>query len=89
MTASTSSGARRRPWRLATWAGACALAFVCTAVGAQVPNPVATAVPSTATPGDPSHDCVFFASDHDLRGHGYVEEEFFIEERPIATALLR
>jgi hypothetical protein len=48
-----------------------------------------TPVRRLATPGDPSHDYVFFASDHDLRGHGYVEEEFFIEERPIATALLR
>ena len=32
-----------------------------------------------ALPGSPSHDYPFFASNHDLAAHGYVEEEFFIK----------
>jgi hypothetical protein len=35
--------------------------------------------PATVSPGDPSHDNPFFATDVDLAGHGYVEEEFFFE----------
>src|SRR5580698_5316000 len=30
-------------------------------------------------PGTPSHNYIFFASNHDLAAHGYVEEEFFIK----------
>jgi hypothetical protein len=30
-------------------------------------------------PGTPSHNYIFFASNHDLAAHGYVEEEYFIK----------
>ena len=43
------------------------------------PIPVVTGpIPQTA-PGDASHNYSFFSSNHDLAGHGYVEEEFFIQ----------
>ncbi len=46
---------------------------------AQVPNPVVTGpIAQPAAPGDASHNYIFFSSNHDLAGHGYVEEEFFI-----------
>jgi len=41
----------------------------------QVTGPVA----SPDLPGAPSHNYTFFASNHDLASHGYVEEEFFIK----------
>ncbi|HEV7708363.1 MAG TPA: alpha/beta hydrolase domain-containing protein, partial [Asanoa sp.] len=44
----------------------------------RVPNPTVTGpVRASARPGDPSHDYPYFASQFDLRGNGYVEEEFF------------
>jgi Alpha/beta hydrolase domain len=47
---------------------------------AAVPNPAVTGpVPATVPPGNPAHDYPFFATTHDLTGHGYVEEEFFIQ----------
>ena len=47
---------------------------------AAVPTPtVSGPVPSTAVPGDPSHNYVFFATDHPMAVNGYVEEEYFIE----------
>ena len=42
---------------------------------ATITGPIAVAVPL----GDPSRDFVFSTSAIDLAGHGYVEEEFFIE----------
>ena len=46
---------------------------------AQVPNPVVTGpIAQPVVPGDASHNYTFFSSNHDLAGHGYVEEEFFI-----------
>jgi hypothetical protein len=57
----------------------CAIAFSLGVANAQVPNPVVTPVASTAPPGDPSHAYTFFSTDHDLAGHGYIEEEFFFE----------
>jgi Alpha/beta hydrolase domain len=36
-------------------------------------------IPALATPGDPSRDYPFFASQFDLNSWGYVEEEYFIE----------
>ena len=45
-------------------------------------SPAATVtgpVPVNVTPGDPSHDFIFSMSGMDLAGHGYIEEEFFIE----------
>ena len=62
----------------------CPFVLVCLSVAAgaaaQAPpatitGPIAVAVP----PGDPSRDFVFSTSAIDLTGHGYVEEEFFIE----------
>ena len=47
---------------------------------AAVPNPtVSGPIASTAIPGAPSRDYVFFASDHPLAANGYIEEEYFIE----------
>ena len=59
--------------------GAVWLALLATPAGAAVPDPVVTGpIAATATPGDPSHDYIFFASLLDLAGRGYVEEEYFI-----------
>jgi hypothetical protein len=41
----------------------------------QVSGPIA----SPDIPGAPSHNYTFFASNHSLASHGYVEEEFFIK----------
>ena len=41
----------------------------------QVSGPIA----APDVPGSPSHNYIFFASNHDLASHGYVEEEFFIK----------
>jgi hypothetical protein len=47
---------------------------------AVVPNPTVTGpIPPNATPGDPSHDYPFLATDVDLASYGYVEEEYFID----------
>jgi Alpha/beta hydrolase domain len=56
-----------------------ALAFgAAAAARADVPNPTVTGpIAATASPGDPSHAYPFFATNHDLAGAGYVEEEFF------------
>ncbi|HXK22427.1 MAG TPA: alpha/beta hydrolase domain-containing protein [Myxococcota bacterium] len=60
-------------------AGALCLALLATPAGAAVPDPVVTGpIASTATPGDPSHNYIFFASNLDLAAQGYVEEEYFI-----------
>src|SRR5215470_14765580 len=54
--------------------------FAATAAIAEVPNPAVTGpVATTGTPGNTAHDYIFFASNHDLALHGYVEEEFFIQ----------
>ena len=45
-----------------------------------MPNPTVTGpIAQPVAPGDPSHNYIFFSSNHDLAGHGYVEEEFFIQ----------
>ena len=47
---------------------------------ADVPVPqVSGPVAAPDVPGTPSHNYIFFASNHDLAAHGYVEEEFFIK----------
>jgi hypothetical protein len=57
---------------------ACAGVFS-TPSSAQVANPTVTGpVAQPVAPGDPSRNYTFFSSNHDLAGHGYVEEEFFI-----------
>ena len=54
-------------------------ALAATLAMAQVPNPTVTGpIAQPVAPGDPSHNYIFFSSNHDLAGHGYVEEEFFI-----------
>jgi len=54
-------------------------ALLAVPAAAAVPNPIVTGpVVQTVAPGDPSHNYIFFSSNHDLAGHGYVEEEFFI-----------
>src|SRR3984957_12546657 len=46
---------------------------------AAVPMPQVTGpIAAPDVPGTPSHNYIFFASNHDLAAHGYVEEEFFI-----------
>jgi len=55
-------------------------ALLAAPANAAVPNPIVTGpIPQTVAPGNPSHDYIFFSSNHDLAGHGYVEEEFFIQ----------
>ena len=51
-----------------------ALSLALPAFAAQVTGPVA----APDVPGSPSRDYIFFASNHDLAAHGYVEEEYFI-----------
>ncbi len=55
--------------------------LACVAITAQaVPNPVVTGpIASTAIPGQPSKDHIFFATDHPLAVNGYIEEEYFVE----------
>ena len=56
-----------------------ALAQFVTPAAAFVPTPTVTGpIPATAAPGDPSHDYPFFATNIDLAGAGFVEEEYFI-----------
>jgi len=63
---------------LALGALACATCFSSLSA-AQVPNPTVTGpIVQTVAPGDSSRNYIFFSSNHDLAGHGYVEEEFFI-----------
>jgi hypothetical protein len=56
-------------------------ALACCAMSVlAVPNPGVTGpIASPAIPGQPSKDHVFFASDHRLAVHGFIEQEFFIE----------
>src|ERR1700678_1455444 len=35
-------------------------------------------IPAPDVPGSPSHNYIFFSSNHELAAHGYVEEEFVI-----------
>jgi Alpha/beta hydrolase domain len=58
----------------------CVIGFSALAASAQIPNPKVTGpIASTAVPGDPSHNYVFFSADHGLAAAGYIEEEYFIE----------
>ena len=59
---------------------ASALALSTFSAAAQIPNPNVTGpIASTKVSGDPSHNYVFFSSNHELAVNGYVEEEYFIE----------
>jgi len=57
------------------------MGLACLALTAYaVPNPVVTGpIVSSAIPGQPSKNYVFFASEHPLAVNGYIEEEYFIE----------
>ena len=47
---------------------------------ASVPNPTVTGpIASPDTPGAPTHNYPFFASNHDLAARGYVEEEHYFQ----------
>ena len=56
------------------------IALVSTGATAQeVADPEVTGpIPVTSAPGEPAHGYPFLATDYDLAGHGYVEEEFFL-----------
>jgi hypothetical protein len=45
----------------------------------EAPVTVAGPIPVRVTPGDPSNDFIFSMSGMDLEGHGYIEQEFFVE----------
>ncbi|WP_251152098.1 alpha/beta hydrolase domain-containing protein [Cellulosimicrobium sp. Marseille-Q4280] len=71
----------RRPLALVA-TGALLLTGLALPAGAAeaVPDPeVVGPIPATTAPGDPAHGYPFLATDYDLTGHGYVEEEFFLE----------
>jgi hypothetical protein len=51
-------------------------------VATNVPDVIGP-IPSTAAPGDPSHDYVFYSTPMDLAKVGYEEQEYFI--RGVAT----
>ncbi|MBD5785781.1 hypothetical protein IF650_06265 [Cellulosimicrobium terreum] len=60
--------------------GALLLTWTALPASAAVTDPeVIGPVPSATAPGDPAHGYPFLATDYDLAGHGYVEEEFFVE----------
>ncbi|HEY1274543.1 MAG TPA: alpha/beta hydrolase domain-containing protein [Thermoleophilaceae bacterium] len=63
-------------------AAGCALAVsaaLAAPAAGSVPTPsVEGPIPSTAQPGDPSHDYVFYSTPLDLRRAGYTENEYFI-----------
>ncbi|MCB7135692.1 alpha/beta hydrolase domain-containing protein [Cellulosimicrobium marinum] len=68
----------RRPLALAA-AGALLLSGLALPASAAVPDAeVVGPVPATSAVGDPAHGYPFLATDYDLAGHGYVEEEFFL-----------
>jgi hypothetical protein len=47
---------------------------------AAVPNPTITGpIPATVTPGDPSRDYPFLATDVNIAQYGYVEQEYFMQ----------
>jgi hypothetical protein len=67
--------------RFAHWAIAAAIAvFAVAAHATSVPNPVVSGpIAAPDVPGTPTHNYPFFASNHELADHGYVEEEYFIQ----------
>jgi hypothetical protein len=70
---------RQTIWNKLLWLVLGAVTLLSTAAQATVPNPTVTGpIAATATPGDPSHNYPFFASNKDLATNGYVEQEFFI-----------
>src|SRR4051812_48064405 len=63
-----------------TIVGSVLIVLVLAAGGRAGSGPLITGpVASPGIPGAPAHNYTFFATNHDLASHGYVEEEFFIE----------
>ena len=59
---------------------AASLATASPAPAGSVPNPTVSGPnASPDVPGTPTHNYPFFASNHDLPTHGYVEEEFYFQ----------
>ena len=55
-------------------------AFSMLVSAAERPAPsVSGPIAATAAPGDASHDYPFYAALQDLKSHGYVEQEFFVQ----------
>ena len=54
-----------------------ALSAVPTLAAVPMPN-VTGPIAAPDVPGSATHNYIFFASNHDLVAHGYVEEEYFI-----------
>ena len=70
------------PDRMNKLAGSALVSFCLAVAGvaATAPNPMVTGpVASTDIPGTPTHNYTFFATNHDLASHGYLEQEFFVE----------
>ncbi len=58
--------------------GAALAALVLPAFGDVATPQVTGPIAAPDVPGAPGHNYIFFASNHDLAAHGYVEEEYFI-----------
>ncbi|MBY5163329.1 alpha/beta hydrolase domain-containing protein [Salsipaludibacter albus] len=72
---------------LAVLLGLGLLATGATAQSATVPDAEVTGpIPVTSAVGDPAHGYPFLATDYDLAGHGYVEEEFFLSGQATSYA---
>ncbi len=70
---------RPRARAAATWlAGATLAAALATTASAQVPTPtVSGPIAAPDIPGTPTHNYIFFASNHPLAEQGYTETEYF------------
>jgi hypothetical protein len=69
-----------------------ALSLLTGAATAQTAPSVAVAevtgpIPATSEVGGPAHGYTFLATDYDLAGHGYVEEEFFLSGQATSYAV--
>src|SRR5437867_4913949 len=63
-----------------TTLGVLVLLIMSLTASAATPNPAVTGpVAAKGIPGGSAHDYTFFATNHDLAIHGYIEEEFFIQ----------
>ena len=56
-----------------------ALSLVIVPAFAAAPAQVSGPIAAPDVPGSASHNYIYFASNHDLASHGYVEEEYFIK----------
>jgi hypothetical protein len=66
--------------RIATFAIILLAALAFSARADSVPNPTVTGpISSPDVPGAPTHNYPFFASNHNLPTHGFVEQEFYFQ----------